>query len=376
MRLWPFRPRPPVIVAATPPEDLLTLEELLRRNVEDILVVRERQLRGLTVAFGGDLLVSPPRALELLEARFKPYGYTPFLRREQGMVFVRALPLAEVTETGNPLVNLLLFLATCLSTVWAGSGVLNPFAEPAHLLRGVPFAFTLLAILGTHEFGHYFTARHYKASVSLPYFIPAPPPFIFGTLGAIIKMRSPARDRNSLFDIAVAGPLAGLVVAIPALLLGLSWSRVIPTPPGFGGLVFGDSLLMRFLVYLIFGAVPQGMDVLIHPVGLAGWVGLFVTALNLFPVGQLDGGRIAYALFGAHHRKVSVATFVALLLLGVVTGAMNWIFWAALLFFLIGFHHSPPLNDLTPLSPGRRILGVICLVLLVLLIPPVPIEVK
>lgn len=375
MRLWPFRPRAPVIVAA-PPEDLLALEELLRRNVEDILVVRERQLRGLTVAFGGDLLVSPPRALELLEARFKPYGYTPFLRREQGMVFVRALPLAEVTETGNPLVNLLLFLATCLSTVWAGSGVLNPFAEPAHLLRGVPFAFTLIAILGTHEFGHYFAARHYKASVSLPYFIPAPPPFIFGTLGAIIKMRSPARDRNSLFDIAVAGPLAGLVVAIPALLLGLSWSRVIPIPPGFGGLVFGDSLLMRFLVYLTLGPVPQGMDVLIHPVGLAGWVGLFVTALNLFPVGQLDGGRIAYALFGAHHRKVSVATFVALLLLGVVTGAMNWIFWAFLLFFLIGFHHSPPLDDLTPVSPGRRVLGLLCLVLLVLLIPPVPIEVK
>lgn len=115
---------------------------------------------------------------------------------------------------------------------------------------------------------------------------------------------------------------------------------------------------------------------MIHPVGLAGWVGLFVTALNLFPVGQLDGGRIAYALFGAHHRKVSIGTFVALLLLGVLTGSMNWIMWAALLFFLIGFHHSPPLNDLTPLSSGRRVLGVACLVLLVLLIPPVPIEVK
>ena len=365
-----------MIVAATPPEDLLALEQLLRRNVEDVLVVRERQLRGLTVAFGGDLLVSPPRALELLEGRFKPYGYTPFLRQEQGMAFVRALPLAEVTETGNPVVNLLLFLATCISTVWAGSGTLNPFAEPARLLAGIPFAFTLLSILGTHEFGHYFTARYYKASVSLPYFIPAPPPFIFGTLGAIIKMRSPARDRNSLFDIAVAGPLAGLVIAIPALLLGLSWSRVIPIPPGFGGLVFGDSLLMRFLVYLILGPLPSGMDVLIHPVGLAGWVGLFVTALNLFPVGQLDGGRIAYALFGVHHRKVSIATFVALLLLGVFTGSMNWIMWAALLFFLIGFHHSPPLNDLTPLSSGRRLLGVACLVLLVLLIPPVPIEVK
>jgi hypothetical protein len=376
MRLWPFRPRPRFTVAATPPEDLLALEDLLRRNVEDILVVRERQLRGLTVVFGGELLVSPPRALDLLEARFKPYGYTPFLREERGQVWVQALPLAEVTEAGNPAVNLLLFLATCVSTVWAGSGTLNPFAEPTRLLAGVPFAFTLLSILGTHEFGHYFTARYYHASVSLPYFIPAPPPFIFGTLGAIIKMRSPARDRNSLFDIAVAGPLAGLVIAIPALLLGLSWSRVIPIPPGFGGLVFGDSILMRFLVYLTFGPIPPGTDILIHPVGLAGWVGLFVTALNLFPVGQLDGGRIAYALFGVRHRKVSMGAFVALLGLGALTGSPNWFVWAGLLFFLIGFHHSPPLNDLTPLSPGRRVLGVICLVLLVLLIPPVPIEVK
>lgn len=376
MRLWPFRSRPRFVVASTPPEDLLVLEELLRKNVEDILVIRERQLRGLTVVFGGDLLVSPSRALDLLEGRFRPYGYTPFLREEGGGAWVQALPLAEVTEAGNPVVNLLLFLATCASTVWAGSGALNPFADPGRLLAGVPFAVTLLSILGTHEFGHYFTARSYGASVSLPYFIPAPPPFIFGTLGAIIKMRSPARDRNSLFDIAVAGPLAGLVVAIPALLVGLSWSRVVTVPPGFGGLVFGDSLLMRFLVYLTFGPLPADADVLIHPVGLAGWVGLFVTALNLFPVGQLDGGRIAYALFGVHHRKVSLATFLALLVLGAVTQSMNWIVWAGLLFFLIGFHHSPPLNDITPLSAGRRLLGFGCLVLLVLLIPPVPIDVK
>ena len=376
MRLWPFRPRPRYVISATPPEDLLALEDLLRRNVGDILVIRERQLRGLSVVFGGDLLVSAPRALELLESRFKPYGYTPFLREERGNVWVQAVPLAEVTETGNPMVNLLLFLATCLSTVWAGSGTLNPFADPTRLLTGVPFAFTLLSILGTHEFGHYFTARYYKASVSLPYFIPAPPPFIFGTLGAIIKMRSPARDRDSLFDIAVAGPLAGLVIAIPALLLGLSWSRVIAIPPGAGGLVFGDSLLMQLLVYLSFGPLPSGMDVLIHPVGLAGWVGLFVTALNLFPVGQLDGGRIAYALFGVHHRKMSMATFVALLALGVVTQSMNWIVWAALLFFLVGFHHSPPLNDVSPVSAGRRVVGVACLLLLVLLIPPVPIEIR
>ncbi len=337
------------------------MEEVLRRNVEDIFNVEERQIRGSAVIFGGSLLVTPARALALLQPRFTPYGYTPFLKAERGKVWVQALPLAEVTETGNPLINLVLFLATCVSTVLAG---------------GVGFAVALLSILVTHEFGHYFTARYYGAAVSLPYFIPAPPPFIFGTLGAIIKMKSPARDRNSLFDIAAAGPLAGLIVAIPALLVGLAWSRVIPIPPEFGGLVFGDSLLMRFLVYLTFGSIPPGMDVLIHPVGLAGWVGLFVTALNLFPVGQLDGGRIAYALFGARHRKVSIATFAALLALGVITQSVNWVVWAALLFFLIGFHHTPPLDDLTPLSSGRRVLGGVCLLLLVLLIPPIPIQVQ
>ena len=376
MRVWPFVRRPQVIETAIPEGDLIVLEDVLRRNVEDLFLVKERQIRGLSVAFGGELLVAPRRALDLLIPRFKPFGYTPFLREDRGMVWIQALPLAEVTARENPMVNLALFLATCLSTVWAGSGALNPFAEPAKLLSGVPFAFTLLSILGVHEFGHYFTARHYGARVSLPYFIPAPPPFIFGTLGAIIKMRSPARERNSLFDIAVAGPLAGLVVAIPALLVGLAWSRVVAIPPGFGGIIFGDSLLMSFLVYLIFGPIPNGMDVLIHPVGLAGWVGLFVTALNLFPVGQLDGGRIAYALFGRHHRKISMATFAALLALGAVTRSLNWVVWAILLFFLIGFHHSPPLDDLTPISPGRRLLGIVSLGLLILLLPPVPIQVQ
>ncbi|MBI2544316.1 MAG: site-2 protease family protein [Candidatus Rokubacteria bacterium] len=282
MRLWPFRSRSRYVISATPPDDLLVMEELLRRSVEDILVVRERELRGLSVAFGGELLVSPPRALERLEARFKPFGYTPFLREERDNVWVQAIPLAAVTEAGTPWVNGLLFLATCVSTVWAGAGVLsgfrtfNPFAHPALMTASMVFALTLLLILVTHEFGHYFTARYYHASVSLPYFIPAPPPFIFGTLGAIIKMRSPARDRNSLFDIAVAGPLAGLAIAIPAILVGLSWGRVVAVPPDAHEPMFGDSLLMRFLVYLTFGSIPAGMDVGVHPVGLAGWVGLFV----------------------------------------------------------------------------------------------------
>jgi membrane-associated protease RseP (regulator of RpoE activity) len=239
----------------------------------------------------------------------------------------------------------------------------------------VPFAFTLLAILGTHEFGHYFTARAYGASVSLPYFIPAPPPFLFGTLGAIIRMRSPARDRNSLFDIAAAGPLAGLVIALPALWIGLGWSKVAALPAG-GSVVFGDSLLMRFMTWLAFGHLPPGHDVFVHPVALAAWVGLFVTALNLIPVGQLDGGRIAYALFGARHRQVSIATFVGLLALGTITGAANWFVWAFLLLFVMGFQHQPPLDDVSPLSPGRYAIGLLCLILLILLVPPVPVAIQ
>jgi membrane-associated protease RseP (regulator of RpoE activity) len=380
MRLWPFSRRAPHRMAAPPSEGFLALQELVRRTVDDVLVVSEQGARGSAFIFGGELRVEPARALTLLEGPLKPHGYTPFINREGGRAWVQVLPLGAVAETSRPGLNVILFILTLASTLAAGSMVagsfpwvtFDPLAEPSRLLDGLPFALTLLAILGTHEFGHYFTARAYGASVSLPYFIPAPPPlFLFGTLGAVIRMRSPARDRNSLFDIAAAGPLAGLVVALPALWLGLSWSRVGVVPES-GALAFGDSLLMRAMTWLMFGRIPEGMDVFVHPVALAGWVGLFVTALNLFPVGQLDGGRIAYALCGPQHRKVSLATFVALIGLGMASGSMNWIVFAGLIALLIGFHHSPPLDDITPLSPGRYAMGVACLVLLVLLIPPVP----
>ena len=372
------RERPPLTSA--PSEGFLVLQDLARRNVEDVLEISEHGARGNAFIFGGQLRVEPGRARDLLEHRLRPHGYAPFINREHGHTWIQVLPLGQVAERSRPGLNLALFVLTVLSTLAAGSMVagsfpwvtFDPFTEPARLLDGLPFAFTLLAILGTHEFGHYFTARAYGASVSLPYFIPAPPPlFLFGTLGAVIRMRSPARDRNSLFDIAAAGPLAGLVIAVPALWLGLGWSRVAAVPEG-GAMSFGDSLLMRFMTWLMFGHIPAGMDVFVHPVALAGWVGLFVTALNLFPVGQLDGGRIAYALVGPQHRKVSLATFAALIALGVISGSLNWIVFAGLIALLIGFHHSPPLDDVTPLSPGRYAVGVMCLLLLVLLIPPVP----
>jgi membrane-associated protease RseP (regulator of RpoE activity) len=376
MRLWPFRRR-----AALPPlysHDLLLGEEQLRELAEEVMVIKERQIRGGIILFRGELQTEPARALDTLLTRFAPLGYTPFLRADGEGVVLQAWPLGEVVERPRPVLNLVLFILTALSTLAAGAllgGGFDLTSPTAWLTGGGPFALTLLSILGVHEFGHYFTARYYKAAVSLPYFIPAPPPiFLFGTLGAIIRMRSPARDRNSLFDIAAAGPLAGLMIAIPAILLGLSWSVVDKVPPG-EFLRFGDPLLLRWLVYLKFGTIPEGMDVFLHPVALAGWVGFFVTALNLFPVGQLDGGRIAYALFGRWHRTVGIVTFVSLLALGAVTNSANWFVWAALLFFLIGFHHSPPLDDLTPLSPARRLVGVACLILLVLLIPPVPIEI-
>jgi membrane-associated protease RseP (regulator of RpoE activity) len=374
MRLWPFRRS--WRRGYAPSNDLLITEDLLRRNVEDVLVVRDRRIRGSVIVFRGDLTVEPARALDVLLDRFGRFGYTPFLRSEPDAVAIQAWPLAQTVERQRIGVNVALFLVTCLTTLFAGALMSGGFHgwSLTWLASGSPFAVTLLSILGTHEFGHYFTARYYKASVSLPFFIPAPPPFLFGTLGAIIRMRSPAKNRNSLFDIAVAGPLAGLAVAIPAIMMGLGWSRVGRIPPG-EHIAFGDSLLMRLFVYLQFGSVPAGWDVFIHPVALAGWVGLFVTALNLFPVGQLDGGRIAYALFGRQHRLVGSATFVALLAMAAITWSPNWLVWAILIFFLVGFHHSPPLDDLTPLSPARRLVGAFCFVLLVLLIPPTPITI-
>ena len=380
MRLWPLRRRRRLVV---PHEDLLVTEEVLRRSVEDVLVVRERQILGSVIVFRGDLTTTPASAVDRLVDRFQPHGYTPFIKHDDRGITVQAWPLAHVVERPRIAVNLVLFALTCVTTLLAGAlfFVGSPTFDalrtaelplPLRFLSGIPFAVPLLAILATHEFGHYFTARLYRASVSLPYFIPAPPPFLFGTLGAVIRMKSPARDRNSLFDIAAAGPIAGLVIAIPAMFLGLEWSTL--APPSDQVMLFGDSLLRRFLVYLQFGAIPDGLVVHTHPMADAAWAGFFVTALNLFPVGQLDGGRIAYALFGARHLLVGRLTFVALIALAAITWSPNWLVWAALIFFLVGFGHQPPLDDVTPLSGSRRLAGALCLLLLILLIPPIPVD--
>jgi len=365
---------------------------LLYRAAEDVLVIRTAEVHGRGAVFRGDLRVPAGRATDRLLKHLEPLGFSPFLRVEDDGVVVQMWPAAEAVPAGRIGINVLLFLVTCLSVLAAGTqfvgsptfDALRTSTSAARFLAGVPFAVTLLGVLGVHEFGHYFTARHYRTSVSLPYFIPLP--FGWGTLGAIILMRSPARDRNASFDIAAAGPLAGLAVALPAMILGLAWSYVAPLPSG-EYMTFGDSLLTRILAWWRFGAIPPGHMLYTHPIADAAWAGFLVTALNLFPVGQLDGGRIAYALFGRHHRTIGKATVGALVLVGVgllvwgiVSGdgllssfgsSVNWFVWAGLISWLVGFRHTPPRDDVTPLSPRRRVLGVFCLLLIVLLTPPV-----
>jgi membrane-associated protease RseP (regulator of RpoE activity) len=293
----------------------------------------------------------------------------------------------------RPFVNVALFLLTCMTTLLAGtsfsgSPTFDAFRRSpedlAWVLSGVPFAATLLGILVVHEFGHYFTAKKYGAVVSLPFFIPAPP-FLFmaGTLGAIIRLRSPARNRNEMFDVAVAGPLAGLAIALPAACLGLAWSQLVPAVPH---MAFGESLLTKLLVWVRFGALPDGMMVYTHPIADAAWFGFLVTAINLLPAGQLDGGRIAYAVFGGNHRVTGRLTVALLTALGIiVTGwallrgegwmaplfGLNWVVLAALIRFFVGFRAGPILDAVTPPTRGRRALGVACLLLVVAMLPPV-----
>ncbi|HEV8674786.1 MAG TPA: site-2 protease family protein [Methylomirabilota bacterium] len=382
MRFWPRRPP-----ADDPPrwEELLPLEALLRTQVEEVLAIEQRQLWGRALAFGGRLRLPPGPALDHLRARLEVQGYTPFLREERGTAWVYALPRAEVTDRPNPLINLGLFLATVLTTLLAGAFSFGnvPLAElvrrPTSLLVGFPFSASLMAILVVHEFGHYTVGRRHGMPITLPYFIPVPPPFLVGTLGAFIRLRGPVRDRRALFDMAVAGPLAGLLLAIPIYALGLHFSTVARVPAeleGGGYLQFGDALLPKLIEWLVLGPLPPGYDVLLHPVGVAAWFGFFVTVLNLVPAGQLDGGHLVYALFGRRHSLISKLAVGALLLLGIVAGSPTWLVWPALIVALMGFHHGPPMDDITPLDGKRRALGIFALVLVVLLLPPVPLAVK
>jgi len=243
----------------------------------------------------------------------------------------------------------------------------NPLKNPAEILKGIPFSFTLMGILLAHELGHYLIARKHGLDVTLPYFIPAPS--IIGTFGAFIKMRSPVRDRRMLLDVGAAGPLVGVAVSIPFLILGFRLSEV-KLIEGQVGMSLGSSLLLSLLSWLVVGPIPNGYDIVIHPVGFAGWIGLLVTSLNLLPIGQLDGGHVAYALLGERQNKISRYVFLAILALGIF-GWQGWLLWSLLL-FIMGFRHPPPLDWRVPLDRKRKIIGWLTVAVFVLTFIPVP----
>ena len=263
-----------------------------------------------------------------------------------------------------------LFCATVLTTLAAGAvqqGI-NPLLHPGGLIRGMPFSFTLLTILLTHEMGHYIASRRHGVEASLPYFIPSPT--FIGTFGAFIKMKSPIYSKSALLDIGAAGPLAGFVAALIAVAIGLTMSHTTTVRPGEGGLQLGSPLVFLLLQGLIFGPLPAGTDILLHPVAFAGWIGFFVTSLNLIPIGQLDGGHILYAVLGRQARSVGLVMIGVLLAFG-LTGWEGWFLWAVLP-LVFGLDHPPVIDAFTPLDGSRRRIGWITLAVFILTFIPVP----
>ncbi len=355
--------------------------------------------------FRGKLFVDSIEAFDQLSERLQPYGLTPLFRKEkdgqQVIYLVRSLP---APKKSNININLLLFVLTVFSVMLMGVDVQETPPDDTlglllfllrNILTGWPFALSLLSILLAHEFGHYLAARRHKTAATLPYFIPMPFS-ILGTLGAVIVWKELPRNKRILFDVGVAGPLAGLVVAIPVLLYGLSISTLGPVQAGAGSFIEGNSILYLLAKFVVFGRLlPEpatygslppvlywlryfftgtpapygGVDVFISPVALAGWAGILVTALNLLPVGQLDGGHILYTLFG---KKLRYAFPVIIVLMGILglfwSGWWLWVF----LLFLFGRQSAEPLDQITELDAPRRALAWVMIFIFLLVFTPVP----
>lgn len=376
--------------------------------IEDITIGDPQ--KDFVVRYRGRLQMDSTKAYSTLDEKLVPYNLTPLFREidDQHHIILNAGRVNA--RPANPWINLVMFLITAVSVIFTGAAAVYeppPGADLSNLFLGIlqnlpaglPFAISLLAILLAHEFGHYLVGRFHRAPVTLPYFLPLPFPISpFGTMGAVIQMKAPPRDRRSLLEIGIAGPLAGVIVAIPILIYGLSLSQISILEPMANGVLQmeGNSILYLFLKWLVFQQVlPSpvsfsdqnpliywityfftgkpfpwgGLDVMIHPVAFAGWAGLLVTALNLIPVGQLDGGHILYSLFGKQARRAFPFLLVAVFLLGFVWS--GWWLWAVLL-LVFGRVYDEPLDQITTLDPRRKILAFVGLVLFFLVFSPVP----
>jgi Zn-dependent protease len=401
----------------------------LARIVARVMATEETTLGGPKQPFifraRGRLLIDSEPAFEELFSAVKPLGLMPVLREENGRHEVLLIKDATSQSSGRVRTNLLLFIFTLASVIFtAAIGAVPSSAIPCetstafaaqwkffvlelqwgltHLGAGLPFALSFLAVLGSHELGHYFAGRKNKTAVTLPFFIPLPLISPFGTLGAVISLREPPRNRNVLTEIGIAGPLTGFLVAIPLLIIGLLLSTVQALPTVLGPCesfsLEGNSILYILAKLAVFGRmlpapahfdIPpvlfylrsfftgfpfpmQGVDVFIHPVASGAWAGLMVTGLNLIPAGQLDGGHLFYAIFGKRAGRLLPWIIAALVVLG-----LFWPGWflIVILIFLFGRAHAEPLDTVTPLSPRHRVLAVLGLILFFLIFTPIPLQI-
>jgi membrane-associated protease RseP (regulator of RpoE activity) len=332
------------------------------------------------VEFEGKLRGKTEDTFERIREAFVDEPFTPILVEGEGndvrLILLRGRK-EQAAEAPRWWLHWLLFFATMATTTWAGAlhaGV-DLLQQPERFAVGLPYSLALLLILGSHELGHYFTARHHGIQVTPPFFIPVP--FALGTFGAFIKIKSLTPNRRALFDVAVAGPLAGLVFAVPALLIGLQYSQVLPgeapTLLGSAGVNIDSSVLMAFLAHVSLGASAlEGHRLLLHPLAFAGWLGLLITALNLFPIGQLDGGHMSHAMFGSRNaHSLSIVALVSLFLLALFVW-QGLLLWAFVVYFIAGTLDAPAANDVTPVGIARKALGYFAFLLLLLIIVPVP----
>ena len=358
---------------------LLEKVEALRLELPDLFSIVDTTLdkpASGQVRFRGHFLQDPVDCFDELRLRFERHGFTPMIRKDQDLTALVGLPVVFKDTPSNWYINLSLFIATVLSTLYVGAGYGAETPQQAlQIWRGWPFSLSLLLILGAHELGHYFAARYHRVPVTLPYFVPLPISFI-GTMGAFIRLKGPVKNRRALLDVGVAGPLAGLIFALPILWYGLATSDIGPLPTSEPYALEGNSILYSAMKVGVFGRFlpdDNNMDVQLNNVAWAGWVGLLVTGLNLIPLGQLDGGHTAYVLFGKKAKQFFLPIIIGLLALSLLTGTTTWLVWIVLLYFL-GRTHAEPLDDITELDSRRRLIAIFTLILFFLVFVPIPLQ--
>jgi membrane-associated protease RseP (regulator of RpoE activity) len=365
-------------------EDMI---ERLRQAVSQVFAItsltRQPSAR-VSARFDGTLLVDSDQAYAQLDAAFAPLGHTPVFRQEKDAPVILAMRGRFNPRPWPTWPNLVLLILTVLSLLSVGASIemsqrnmpVNDLMDVyANLMLGWPYALSLILILGAHELGHFIAARRNNVPASWPYFIPLPYPIsIFGTLGAVIIQRAPPKSARQAFDVGVAGPLAGMIFAVPILLIGLATSPVRPLPSDPYWLE-GNSLLYALSKFIVFGRfLPGGgEDVFINQLAQAGWTGLFVTGLNLIPVGQLDGGHVIYTLFGERARRLYLPVLVIMFALALLVSEA-WLLWVFLL-LIFGRMYVPPLDALTRVDNRRRLIALLTLAIFVLVFVPNPMQV-